>query len=94
MATNKTAHCAGEPGWRFCGAVPLAAIAKGRRACRAGWRARGDGYDKLAVVVCTDRSLGLEREDDEYFSIEGEPDIDDLIAMDWSVEVVARKAKL
>ncbi|MFA6593640.1 MAG: hypothetical protein WCT16_00085 [Candidatus Buchananbacteria bacterium] len=26
--------------WDFCGAFPLAEIAKGRRACRAGWRNR------------------------------------------------------
>ena len=72
MSRKETIQAAETPEkWRFCGAVPLAAIAKGRRACRAGWRNRGEGCDKLALVACTDETLAIQREDEEDFYIEG-----------------------
>ena len=76
--------------WEFCGAFPLQEIGNGRRACREGWRNRGEEFDMLAAVACED-SMGvhvvLEREiADGLETGVGWITIEDMLATDWYLE--------
>ncbi len=80
--------------WEFCGAFPLKEIARGRRACREGWRDRGDDdMDMLAVCQSIDLKdhtsyLFLQRESADAFEDGGgEISIEDMLAEDWYLEV-------
>jgi hypothetical protein len=83
--------------WSWCGAFPLDQIAAGRKACRYGWRNRGDGqplddngdngFAMLAVVsakIGEELMLWLES---EFATVcEGSDPfhcIEDMQAMDW-----------
>lgn len=69
-----------------CGTFPLLEISQGARACRDGWRNRGEGIDMLAVIKSDLGTLLLEREAEKYCEYEDFSDIEDMLATDWMVE--------
>jgi len=78
--------------WIFWGAIPLVEIERGRRACREGWRDRGEGMDMLAAVGIqqdTDIVAGVQRESathiEDYDGMH--LTIRDYLAEDWYLEV-------
>ncbi len=80
--------------WIFCGQFPLREISEGKRACRKGWRNRGqentDGWDMLAVIKSVSGdgpTLGLQRESAALIEgVETFNHIDDMLAEDWFLE--------
>lgn len=80
--------------WGFCGAIPLVEIEKGRRACREGWRDRGEGMDMLHTAVCGSGKSAyvmIQHENEDYVeaSVSDPLSIRDLLAEDWYVEEVS-----
>ncbi|HUD03968.1 MAG TPA: hypothetical protein VMR73_00555 [Candidatus Paceibacterota bacterium] len=87
--------CIGESKavWVHCGAFPLAEIAKGRRACRSGWRNRGYGHRMIAIVSLEipDQHLFLIMEREDATEIDQNPnflfcDVKSMLATDWFLE--------
>ena len=93
-------HCQGSKDregvlWIPCGRFPLKEIAQGRRACRAGWRDRGEGMDRLSVVKSSNGKLLLERETGDYGEDhEDFSGIEDMLATDWELEEPREQGKI
>jgi hypothetical protein len=86
LSDSRDSHCELE-GWVVCRQFPLREILNGKRACRKGWRTRGEGMDMIAVSRSEDGELLLVRESENY--IEDHElfcDIKDMLADDWMVE--------
>jgi hypothetical protein len=75
-------------GWVICCQFPLREILNGKRACRKGWRERGEGMDMLAVGISEEGKLLLVRESENYIEDhEFFCDIEDMLADDWMIEL-------
>jgi hypothetical protein len=84
--------------WVLCGKFPIEEIAKGRRACRRGWRNRifpeGPKNKMDMLSVTKDRTLDegdfliLEREGPDFVDADSNKfsNIEDLMAEDWYLE--------